>query len=168
MNRSWKNLVTIKHDLNSRVDIFSIRRKENFRKMIGLQRGLLVVVCVWTWLSVAGIQPIQAVFRECSSFNITRCTSEAKPADVMYLVDASESMFPHFFYGQMLDYVLQLQCTLNETLPNRVGMLLFSNQVSKVIPLGRYTPLEFYNRVEAVRQDPTACCTCCTPLVSLG
>jgi hypothetical protein len=113
------------------------------------------------------VERVQGAFRECSSLNITRCTSEAKPADVLYLVDASDSMYPQFFYGQMLDYVLQLQCTLNDTLPNRVGMLLFSNRINKVIRLDQYTPQEFYDQVQAVRQDASACCTCCTPLVSV-
>ena len=45
--------------------------------------------------------------RTCGSTNVTTCRVQAS-RDILFLVDASDSMEPSAFYGAMLDYVQDL------------------------------------------------------------
>jgi hypothetical protein len=107
------------------------------------------------------------------------------PRDILFVVDASQSMDSNIFFGphtnptwpasgpqfipSMLDIVEELFCRLyNNATDHKVGLLIFSHTVKVFIPLAAYTPADFINRVEVIRQTKNSpapvCCSCCTPL----
>ena len=96
------------------------------------------IVALRFYLLFAIIIKVDASLRNCTIANVTRCTAETEATDVLFLLDSSNSMWPSFFYNQMLDYVQDLQCAMNASLPNNAGMLQFSNRINVAIPLAHY------------------------------
>jgi Mg-chelatase subunit ChlD len=118
-----------------------------------LQAGLLALA--------AFTVPVVAV-RNCNSVPIPPCARQGT-RDIVFLVDASDSMSPDNFYGQMLDFVQTSYCAFDSSEQNRVAMITFAKTIQTVIPLDRYTAQQWFEKVDEVRADGTACCSCCTP-----
>lgn len=91
---------------------------------------------------------------ECSVVNITDCKVQAKPIDLIYLVDASESLDRNIFYTDLNDYLKLMHCTLNESLPNQASLILFSNRIEVRVPLDYYSTREWFDQVDLIKSDP--------------
>jgi len=102
----------------------------------------------------------------CAAANVPPCAQRAA-RDLLFLVDSSNSMDPNRFYGEMLDYTQLLFCAFDSADANRVGMIIFAQQIKVQIPLGQYSKDQWFalvNKVRASRTTATpACCSCCTP-----
>lgn len=140
--------------------------------LIVLYSVLTVVLCT---LAVHGfdinVQDVNEVvpavasgrrLRTCGGSDVPECRVRA-PRDIIFLVDASDSMDPSQFYGNMLDYVQDLWCTLNINDLNRGALITFGDQVKIQVPFREYSPTEWFSAIELLRSDSTSCCKCCTP-----
>lgn len=101
----------------------------------------------------------------CNSINppVTECVDRS-PRDLLFLVDASNSMNRVRWYTAMLNYVEALYCAFDKVAPNQAGMIIFAENITTVIPLGRYSRTQWFTKVEEIRGQPDRCCSCCTPL----
>jgi hypothetical protein len=103
-------------------------------------------------------------------FEAPLCAS-TKPRDVVIIVDASEAVGREVFYGRMIDMLHDLYCAI-ENSGSQVGVLLLpgSNNpyvcdaYTSYIPLQKYSSEEFHNKLEALRNDESACCGRSVPL----
>lgn len=100
--------------------------------------------------------------RDCSSTPVPPCAKRGN-RDIVFLVDASDSMSPSNFYGQMLDFVQTAFCAFDSADTNRAAMITFARQIVTRIPLAKYSAAQWFNKVDLVRDDSTVCCSCCTP-----
>lgn len=122
--------------------------------------NVLSVVCLGVVIYIPF--PCAATFCSSSSFNnVTEC-DDPLPRDLLFLVDASNTMDRRRFYREMLDYTLALYCAFPQQSGNQAGMVLFSEKIFVRIPLAQYNREEWFREIEAVRADETACCSCCT------
>lgn len=100
--------------------------------------------------------------------------NDKKPRDLLFIVDASNSMDRKVFYSLMLDFTQSLYCAFHQSVPNRVGMILFGRNIDLVAPLDYYSTREWFDRVEKIREtqylapSEQACCTCCVRLHSFS
>jgi len=92
------------------------------------------------------------------------CPQQQLPREIMFIVDASNTIDPVRFYGEMLDFLQEIYCALHVEAGNRGSLITFGGAVQVRIPLAPYTPQEWFDRVEQVREDRSVCCSCCTPL----
>jgi len=105
-----------------------------------------------------------------SFFEAPLCASTAG-RDVVIVVDASAAMGAELFYGNMIDMLHDLYCTL-EGSDSQVGVLLLPGSsnpfvcdaYSSYIPLQRHTPQAFHDALEDLRADTEACCGGSVPL----
>ena len=67
------------------------------------------------------------------------------------------------FYSQFLDFVQTSWCGFIAGDRNRGAMITFAGEVKTRIPLQQYSAVEWFAAVDAVRADPSVCCSCCTP-----
>lgn len=86
------------------------------------------------------------------------------PRDLIFVVDASESIDRDKFYTSTLDFIQAAVCVLNVGQSNQAGLIIFNSAIRAAIPLGSYSPGEWFDQVEAIRNDPTVCCLKGTPM----
>lgn len=99
--------------------------------------------------------------RTCSTVTVPPCQFRTA-RDLLFLVDASDSLDPARFQTDMLDYTQSLFCAFNTADVNRAGMITFASEITTRIPLAQYTPTQWFAQVEQVRSQ-NLCCSCCTP-----
>jgi len=99
--------------------------------------------------------------RTCASVNVPLCQIRVN-RDLLFLVDASDSLDPVRFNKEMLDYVQSLFCAFNPLDVNRAGMITFAKEITTRIPLDTYTPAQWFSQVDDIRSQ-NLCCSCCTP-----
>jgi hypothetical protein len=108
---------------------------------------------------------IDPTSQECTKLQENGCDDLTH--DVLFIVDASNSMDPNRFYAEMLDFTELLYCGFNAAPPNQAGLILFNDQVQVVIPLANYGRDSWFNQIEGVRNEQnsaiTPCCRCCSP-----
>jgi hypothetical protein len=100
--------------------------------------------------------------RDCRSTPVPPCARRGN-RDIIFLVDASDSMSPANFYGQMLDYVQTAFCAFDNADNNRAAMITFAREIVTRIPLAQYTAEQWFSAIDDVRADGSVCCSCCTP-----
>lgn len=87
--------------------------------------------------------------------------------DIMFLLDGSNSMDPNRFYGEVLDYTLQIWCSFQQDQANKAGVVLFNQRVEVIVPMAIYTRQQWQQKVLTIRESRNttnpACCSCCTP-----
>ena len=100
------------------------------------------------------------------------CASEpvcknATNRDVLFLLDASASQSSRAFRDDLVPMMQKLYCAAHTTTESRVGVMIFPgfdadtcNGGQMLIPMGRYEPDDFAQRVEAIRDR---CCASATP-----
>jgi hypothetical protein len=97
---------------------------------------------------------------------IPKC-QDSSQRNILFVVDASNTMDIDRWYSQLLTYTEQLYCSLNAGALNKVGMVLFGSKIYTAIPMARYSFTEWFNKVEAIRASRNTtnagCCSCCTP-----
>jgi len=69
----------------------------------------------------------------------------------------------------VLDLVDDLFCRLYNSASNHTfGVAIFNHNVKVVIPLAAYTPVQFLNQTQLLRDTKDSstplCCSCCTPM----
>jgi len=99
--------------------------------------------------------------RTCQSVDVPACQVRVA-RDLLFLVDASDSLNPARFQDEMLNYVQSLFCAFNQQDVNRAGMVTFNKDIKERIPLAKYSTNEWFSRVEDIRGQ-NLCCSCCTP-----
>jgi hypothetical protein len=115
---------------------------------------LVLALCA---LGFAAAQP----GRTCATVTVPPCQIRVA-RDLLFLVDASDSLDPLRFQTEMLNYVQSLFCAFNTNDINRAGMITFASEITTRIPLDRYTPTQWFQKVDEVRAQ-NLCCSCCTP-----
>jgi hypothetical protein len=129
---------------------------------------VVVVVLVAVVVQVQGVKkpptppPIKSQASYCDALPPFHQDCPA-PTDIMFMVDASNSLNRTLFYTNMMDYLLQVYCVLDPKVENRAGMLTFAQEIKVQIPMKAYTRNDWQAKINAVKADPTACCSCCTP-----
>jgi von Willebrand factor type A domain len=97
---------------------------------------------------------------------VPRCPDN-DPRDLLFLVDGSNSMNKDRFFREMLDYCLSLYCAFDPLKANQAGLIVFNEEIKVYVPLAKYSPDEWFAKVELVRATKDtatpACCSCCTP-----
>lgn len=96
----------------------------------------------------------------CANFSVPQCEYRLN-RDLLFIVDASESLDPARFNGEMLDYTQALFCAFDVRDVNKAGMIMFNKNVRVEIPLDFYTREQWFAKVEEVRAKnlPVNCCT---------
>src|SRR5688500_8172126 len=100
--------------------------------------------------------------RTCADVDVPPCPQRAN-RDILFLVDASESMDPDRFYRVMLDFTQSIYCAFDRRDVNRAGMVIFSSRIYEAIEFKTYSPEQWFTAVEALRATANLCCSCCTP-----
>lgn len=94
---------------------------------------------------------------------------DPRARDLLFLVDASNTMDRERFFSEMLDFVAALYCAFSPLSNNQAGLILFSSKIFVRIPLDEYSRNEWSDLVEDVRSDDSSCCECCTrKLIQFG
>lgn len=101
--------------------------------------------------------------RDCTQFYVPVCEIQTN-RDLVFLLDASESLDRAKFYTIELDVIQSIFCSVNPGFKNRGALATFSNVVTTRIPFALYTAAQWFAKVELIRTNPLACCRCCTPL----
>lgn len=96
------------------------------------------------------------------TLNIPPCQDEF-PRSILFVMDGSNSLSKNDFYGPMLDYALGLYCAMHPQFPHQVGMLIFGEKIQPLITLSQYTRAQWFTQVQRIRDEASACCSCCTP-----
>ena len=89
---------------------------------------------------------------------------DLQPRDLLFVIDASNTMDRQIFYTLMMDFAQTLYCAFEQNIPNRAGMILFGQHIDLKIPLDFYSTRQWFSEVEKIRADETSCCTCCVRL----
>jgi hypothetical protein len=92
-------------------------------------------------------------------------TSEG-PRDVVFVVDASEAIGVELFYGKVLDLLNTLYCASHEGTQSQASIILYPAPAKAEVcgtyqvlaPLARYTTQEWFDKIEEIRADTSACC----------
>ena len=88
---------------------------------------------------------------------------EIAPRDLLFIVDASDSIDREKFYTSTLDFIQHVVCVLNVGQNNQAGLIIFNSEIRAAILLGTYSPEQWFDAIEAIRADPTVCCLKGTP-----
>ena len=100
--------------------------------------------------------------------------SDANDRDVVFLVDVSDAVTRDAFDAKLTELLLTLFCASHEGTESQAGVVLYPAPKSAetcgayqvAIPLARYTTREWFDAVEALRSDTSACCGSGTDSVS--
>lgn len=101
--------------------------------------------------------------KDCSSFVVPQCYTNVD-RDVIFLIDASDSMDRAKFYTSELDLIQSVYCAFDPSVNTRAALITFSSTVTTRIPLALHTAPQWFEKVDLIRSDPAACCKCCAPL----
>lgn len=99
----------------------------------------------------------------CNRLAIDMC-QRREPRDIIFLLDASNSVDRDFFYTKTLDAARDLICAFDPRANNQFGLILFNKEVREVVKLAPYTHQQWESQIEKIRSNDTNCCTCCTPI----
>ena len=92
--------------------------------------------------------------------------ASANDRDVVFLVDVSDTVTRDAFDEKLTELLLTLFCASHEGTESQAGVVLYPAPKSAetcgayqvAIPLARYTTREWFDAVEALRSDTSACC----------
>ena len=92
--------------------------------------------------------------------------ASANDRDVVFLVDVSDAVTRDAFDEKLTELLLTLFCASHEGTESQAGVVLYPAPKSAetcgayqvAIPLARYTTREWFDAVEALRSDTSACC----------
>lgn len=99
----------------------------------------------------------------CKNVNVPPCPRK-EPRDIVFLLDASNSVDREDFFTKTLDVTRDLICAFDQKAGNQFGLVIFNSEVREVIKLAPYSHQEWEQQIEMVRSNATNCCSCCTPL----
>jgi hypothetical protein len=51
------------------------------------------------------------------------------PRDILFIVDASNSMDEDQFYSSVLNYTTLIYCSFDAALPNKIGLMVFAEEI---------------------------------------